>query len=292
MFLSMTESMRAAESRFGVPRPAALVDVDDTLVDSYGFPIKQGIEFARSRYAAGFTIVIVTARYECWREETTQWLRKHLPVPFEGPFHRRDGDDRAADIIKAEIYQQIRQRFRVLAAIDDLAINLTMWRRLGIPEVVAVKRSGDGWLYTTNGTYWGRYGAAGLLLHAQGHVLMQHRTNGHHPNTWGLPGGAIDSHETPQAAAMREAMEETGIDAGRITICDRMVTHEDEGWCYTVIMATADELLPTIPNSEGECRWVPVDDVAALKLHPDLETSWPDLLTMLEHHVSIQQVGV
>jgi ADP-ribose pyrophosphatase YjhB (NUDIX family) len=42
-------------------------------------------------------------------------------------------------------------------------------------------------------------------------VLLQHRAPwSHQGGTWGLPGGARDSHETPEQAAVREIAEETG----------------------------------------------------------------------------------
>ena len=74
---------------------------------------------------------------------------------------------------------------------------------------------GDGWVISERGAhYWGRYGAAGLLLRAPlpdgtPAVLLQHRAVwSHQGGTWGLPGGARDSHETPEQTAVREAHEE------------------------------------------------------------------------------------
>ena len=79
---------------------------------------------------------------------------------------------------------------------------------------------GDGWVTARRPPALGSYGAAGLLLRhnpdAGTAVLLQHRAVwSHHGDTWGLPGGARDSHETPEQAALREAVEESGLDAGR-----------------------------------------------------------------------------
>jgi hypothetical protein len=49
-------------------------------------------------------------------------------------------------------------------------------------------------------------------------------------------------------------------------------------------LATADDLLPTSANGEGEVRWVNVDDVAGLTLHPGLRATWPKLRAMGETH--------
>ncbi|OBH55413.1 hypothetical protein A5686_06075 [Mycobacterium sp. E2479] len=118
--------------------PAAIVDVDDTLVDARGRRIAQGIEFASRQYRAGRTIVVVTAREARLYRQTTRWLAMNLPVPFVGPFHRRNGDTRPFAVVKAEIYQLLSQRFDIRAAIDDNPDVLAAWRRLGIPEVEAV----------------------------------------------------------------------------------------------------------------------------------------------------------
>src|ERR1700733_1190617 len=81
-----------------------------------------------------------------------------------------------------------------------------------------VQGDGDGWVISNSGAhYWGRYGAAGLLLRAPRPdgtpaVLLQHRAVwSHQGGTWALPGGARDSHETPEQTAVREAHEEAGL---------------------------------------------------------------------------------
>ena len=128
--------------------------------------------------------------------------------------------------------------------------------------------------------FWGRHGAAGLLLRApqpdgSAAVLLQHRAPwSHQGGTWGLPGGARDSHETAEQAAVREAHEEAGLLADLLTVRTTVVTAEISGatgahWTYTTVIADAAELLETVPNRESsELRWVAVDDVAELPLHP------------------------
>ena len=50
------------------------------------------------------------------------------------------------------------------------------------------------------------------------------------------------------------------------------------GWSYTTVIADVAEQLSTIPNRESsELRWVAVDDVAELPLHPGFAASWPAL---------------
>ncbi len=150
-----------------------------------------------------------------------------------------------------------------------------------------VHGDGDGWVVSDSGAhYWGRYGAAGLLLRAPRSdgtpaVLLQHRAVwSHQGGTWGLPGGARDSHETPEQTAVREACEETGLHPGRVAVRATLVTAEISGiggthWSYTTVVADAQELLHTVPNLESaELRWVGEDEVADLPLHPGFAASW------------------
>jgi 8-oxo-dGTP diphosphatase len=134
--------------------------------------------------------------------------------------------------------------------------------------------------------YWGRHGAAGLLLRAprpdgSPAVLLQHRAPwSHQGGTWGLPGGARDSHETAEQAAVREAHEEAGLPANQLIVRACVVTATAAGgqWTYTTVIADAAELLHTVPNREStELRWVGQDQVAELPLHPGFAASWERL---------------
>lgn len=160
-----------------------------------------------------------------------------------------------------------------------------------VPILEDVRGDGDGWVVTPCGAhYWGRHGAAGLLLrapHPGGHpaVLLQHRAPwSHQGGTWALPGGARDSHETAEQAAVREAHEEAGLPAEQVTVRAAVVTAEvgstENGsyWSYTTVIADAPALLPTVPNRESaELRWVLEEAVADLPLHPGFAASWQRL---------------
>jgi 8-oxo-dGTP diphosphatase len=153
-----------------------------------------------------------------------------------------------------------------------------------------VRGDGDGWVVSDSGAaYWGIHGAAGLLLRApdpdgSAHVLLQHRAPwSHQGGTWGLPGGARDSHETVEEAAVREANEEAGLTADLLVVRATVITAEVSGaggthWSYTTVIADAHDLLATVPNRESaELRWVAEDDVAELPLHPGFAASWAKL---------------
>ena len=147
-----------------------------------------------------------------------------------------------------------------------------------------VHGDGNGWTWCAHGhRHWGVHGAAGLMLrsvdaHGEPRILMQHRASWTaHGDTWGLPGGARDSHEGPHEAALREAAEETGIVADWVQLVDELVD-DHGGWSYVTVVAEAPHLLAVRLNAESEAlRWVREGLVDQLRLHPGFARTWPRL---------------
>jgi 8-oxo-dGTP diphosphatase len=146
-------------------------------------------------------------------------------------------------------------------------------------------RDGDGWVQCACGNkHWGLNGAAGILIVRGTEILMQHRAPWvHNGDTWGIPGGARDSHETTIEGAFREAVEETGIDTNLLTPLDTFVDNHGD-WKYeTVIARAADGLIAHEVNDEShEVRWVDIEKVDQLPLHPSFAKSWPELKALLQ----------
>jgi 8-oxo-dGTP diphosphatase len=163
--------------------------------------------------------------------------------------------------------------------------------RLAADSLCLVRGDGNGWVVSATGNrYWGRFGAAGLLLRAPAPdgataVLLQRRAVwSHQGGTWGLPGGARDSHETPEQAALRETYEETGVRPEQVAIAASAITAAPFGtrWTYTTVLADAADLLPVVGCAESaELRWVIEEQVTDLRLHPGLADSWQRLRDML-----------
>ena len=146
-------------------------------------------------------------------------------------------------------------------------------------------RDGDGWVECACGNkHWGLNGAAGIMI-VRGHeILLQHRAPWvHNGDTWGIPGGARDSHETTIEGAFREAIEETGIDTDLLTPLHTF-TDDHGDWKYeTVIAHAADGLVAHEVNDEShEVRWVDIEKVDELPLHPSFAKSWPELKALLQ----------
>lgn len=157
-------------------------------------------------------------------------------------------------------------------------------------------RDGDGWVLCERcqSRHWGVYGAAGLLLVRVDVdpvlVLLQLRAGWTHGGgTWALPGGALDSHELPEEAAVREAYEETGIDPEFVK--PQLMYSDNHGnWRYdTVIAHTSVDVGAYEANAESEAlHWVPIDNVAAYDLHPGLRHTWPHLIDLVKSSLQPQ----
>ncbi|GGE91193.1 NUDIX hydrolase [Mycetocola zhadangensis] len=150
----------------------------------------------------------------------------------------------------------------------------------------APRNSGDAWVHAEDGSkYWGRFGAAGLLVvDPDRGVLLQHRALwSHFGGTWGLPGGARHEGESAVDGAIREANEEADVPTDALR--PRFFTTLDLGiWSYVTVVADAvTSFEPRIADPESlEVRWVPLDEVDDLPLHPGFASSWPALRRDLE----------
>ena len=146
-------------------------------------------------------------------------------------------------------------------------------------------RDGDGWVECACGNrHWGLNGAAGILILRGNEILLQHRAPWvHNGDTWGIPGGARDSHESTLEGAFREAIEETGIDTNLLTPLHTF-TDDHGSWKYDTVIARAQEgLVAREVNDEShEVRWVAIEKVAELPLHPSFAKSWPELQSLLK----------
>ena len=139
---------------------------------------------------------------------------------------------------------------------------------------------GDGWVYCAAGhRHWGRFGAAGLLISDGERAILQHRAPWtHEGDTWGVPGGARDSHEDATTTALREAQEEGEIAASSV---DPIATWVDDhgGWSYTTVLARpVGVVTPWAANAEStDIRWWWHNEIDELPLHHGLAGTWPHL---------------
>lgn len=85
---------------------------------------------------------------------------------------------------------------------------------------------------------------------------------------WGLPKGHIEIAEDPEAAALREVREETGLDelhlGPTLGTIDWRFHFEGEPvhkYCQFFLMASpSGEFVPELAEGITECRWVPMEE--------------------------------
>ncbi len=157
--------------------------------------------------------------------------------------------------------------------------------------VPVTEHDGNGWVECRCGRrHWGLHGAAGLLLlrtaprRSGTDVLLQLRAAWtHEGGSWGLPGGARDSHEGVAEAALREAWEEAGVPADAVAVVGTRLGVDHGDWRYTYVVghAPADVPVSARTGESDELRWVGLDDVPRLPLHSEFATAWPLLRAAL-----------
>ncbi|HEY1074685.1 MAG TPA: NUDIX hydrolase [Patescibacteria group bacterium] len=93
----------------------------------------------------------------------------------------------------------------------------------------------------------------GVFIRKENKVLLIKRRGSHGEGTWGLVGGHLEFGETPEACAIREVNEETGL---TITPPQRMCFTNDifpeEQKHYITLFLTADHIEGEAENKEPE----------------------------------------
>lgn len=162
------------------------------------------------------------------------------------------------------------------------------------PDRPVAPGSGDGWVTLANGrVLWGRFGAAGLLL---GHVddngtqrfLLARRAawvhRGH--GTWSVPGGAIDSHEDPVSAALREFDEEIGrVPEGYDLLGIHEEVVEAGVWSYHTCCARVSERPDydaTLSPENDEAAWWAREELGDIPLFDPFAAQLPRLLAIFD----------
>lgn len=119
-----------------------------------------------------------------------------------------------------------------------------------------------------------------------GAVLLIRRTDN---GNWALPGGAIDLGESVAQAAVRETLEETGIECevtGIVGIYSDprhviLYTSNGEVRQEFSIVLTARPLRgqPTPSSESSEVRWVPAAEIPGYAMHRSMHARVSDYLT-------------
>ena len=134
-----------------------------------------------------------------------------------------------------------------------------------------------GWIFYAN-----QVPAAVALVVAGGCVLLARRARPPYADTWDLPGGFLESDETPLAGLRRELREELGMGIRRATFLD--FTTDRYGPRGFVVLSLVYRVTPITT------RVSPTDDVSevrwfGLREIPFRNIAFPDLRRFLRHHL-------
>lgn len=99
-------------------------------------------------------------------------------------------------------------------------------------------------------------------------ILLVRRGHGPAAGSWSIPGGRVEHGETLAEALVREVLEETGLEV----VCDSFlgwVERIGDGGHYVILdfsVTLLDQKEPVAGGDAGEARWVPLAEVAELRL--------------------------
>jgi len=96
-----------------------------------------------------------------------------------------------------------------------------------------------------------------VIIDATGRVLLGRRASGVRTGLWAFPGGAMESGEGVHAAAVREALEETGLVVDPVRLL-RVVTNHFEAFSALVVVVRASVVSGVAQPGEEltELRWL------------------------------------
>jgi 8-oxo-dGTP pyrophosphatase MutT (NUDIX family) len=117
--------------------------------------------------------------------------------------------------------------------------------------------------------------ARAIIIQGDKIALLERNRQGKH--YFVFPGGGIDPGETPEEAAVREALEETGLEIGLDRLVAEVQYHGSPQY-YFLSHPTGGELgtgtgpemtgPPSVLNGTYTPRWVALEEIPALPLLP------------------------
>jgi ADP-ribose pyrophosphatase YjhB (NUDIX family) len=118
---------------------------------------------------------------------------------------------------------------------------------------------------------------ANAIIEQGGTVLLVRLSYGPREGHWALPGGLVESDETPEEAAVRETREETGLAVeidGLVATYMRPASDRSPEWTPLIVVTfrahPVGGELRLAPEEVSEAGWFPRDDLPPLS-----EMAWP-----------------
>lgn len=140
-----------------------------------------------------------------------------------------------------------------------------------------------------HGEAMARIQSAGTLLYRQNQgsleVLLVHPSGAYNRNApWGIPKGIPDPGETLEAAARRETMEETGVEAGELLSLGWMDYQKSRKRLHAFCGPAPQNAAPHCASWEVDrAEFVPIERARSI-IHLDHVAFLDRLLAYLEQH--------
>ncbi|MGH1350399.1 MAG: NUDIX hydrolase [Methyloligellaceae bacterium] len=111
-----------------------------------------------------------------------------------------------------------------------------------------------------------RYGASAAVF-KDGQVLLIQRAAGAFVGLWSLPGGHVMEEEYPRETAIREVLEETGIEISILGLVDKIMVHPNADTSYEISVFFGDWVSgdPVAASDAAEAIWVFPAEIKAFK---------------------------
>lgn len=147
------------------------------------------------------------------------------------------------------------------------------WHRLG--------KNGD--------RYWGQNGAGIFFTDGKSVLLLKRSEKGDNQGTWGIPGGKAELYETAIATAQRECREECGQVQGRRI--DSLESQDGHHHWTTFFFHVDKPFDCKLSDEHTDWKWVPLEEIEELKLHPKFKENLSRYLKLLERKGRIKKMN-
>ena len=119
-----------------------------------------------------------------------------------------------------------------------------------------------------------RIGVKLILTNTQDEILLLKRSDkSSRSHSWDFPGGAVDSHESPETATMRELHEETGVSVSEVHLyTSQYVTEGDDDAVILGFYGSTKDTKVKLSWEHESYEWMTQDEIMKLDLQ-DLHAS-------------------
>lgn len=124
--------------------------------------------------------------------------------------------------------------------------------------------------------YWGKMGAGIIFTDGEQILLLKRSDNSDYAAYWSIPGGKAKKDELPLDCARRESKEECGYNNGQRFA--HFHTKDGAHSFHTYLFSVDKPFDVKLSNEHSDFKWVPLNEVSSMKLHPAFAESWPSHL--------------